>query len=64
MGGELTKDHLQFDFSVIEDSTGGLTLLVTSKNPINEPFINFILEVSPPQGQLFREISILLDTPL
>lgn len=37
---------------------------VTSSQPVNEPFVNFLLEVSWPQGQLLKEYTILLDPPV
>ena len=37
---------------------------VTSSAPISEPFLNFLLEVSWPQGQLLKEYTVLLDPPV
>lgn len=37
---------------------------VFSKDPIREPFLNFLVEVSWSNGRLFREYTVLLDPPL
>ncbi|HCP57342.1 MULTISPECIES: FimV/HubP family polar landmark protein [Pseudomonas] len=36
---------------------------VTSSQPVREPYLNFIVEVSRPNGQLLREYTVLLDPP-
>jgi len=43
---------------------GKPVILVTSNQPINEPFINFLLEISWPNGQLLKEYTVLLDPPV
>jgi pilus assembly protein FimV len=37
---------------------------VYSQDPIREPFLNFLVEVSWSNGRLFREYTVLLDPPL
>ncbi len=37
---------------------------VTSKEPIREPFLNFLIEVNWPKGRLIREYTVLLDPPV
>ena len=39
-------------------------ILVSSNQPIHEPFLNFLLEVSWPNGQLLKEYTVLLDPPV
>jgi pilus assembly protein FimV len=46
------------------DVDGEAVIKVTSKAPIQEPFINFIIEVSWPKGKLLREYTVLLDPPV
>jgi pilus assembly protein FimV len=36
---------------------------VTSRRPITEPFLNFVVEVLWPSGRLLREYTVLLDPP-
>ncbi len=37
---------------------------ITSKNPIQEPFLNFLVEVHWPSGRLLKEYTLLLDPPV
>lgn len=43
---------------------GKPVILVSSDVPIQEPFVNFLLEVSWPQGKLLKEYSVMLDPPV
>ncbi len=36
---------------------------VQSNKPVNEPFLNFLVQVNRPNGQLLREYTVLLDPP-
>ncbi|MDX5371195.1 MAG: peptidoglycan-binding protein LysM [Pseudomonadaceae bacterium] len=43
---------------------GGRNLIrVISSRPVREPYLNFIVEVSRPGGQLLREYTLLIDPP-
>ena len=37
---------------------------ITSKDPIQEPFLNFLVEVHWPNGRLLKEYTLLLDPPV
>src|SRR6185312_2366090 len=50
-------------FSVEKHQNGQPYLKVTSIGPINEPFIDALIEVTWPSGRLQREYPILLDPP-
>ena len=50
-------------FSVEKHQNGQPYLKVTSIGPINEPFIDALIEVTWPAGRLQREYPILLDPP-
>lgn len=63
LGVDFHPSHQQLRFSTIPDSNNGLTLLIVSTQPINEPFLNFIIRMSTPAVEVIKEISILLDTP-
>ncbi len=54
---------LSLDFSVETDATGRHFIQVSSKQPIREPLINFLVQVDGPDGQLLREYAVLLDLP-
>jgi len=54
----------QLRFSVAESTDGKDYIAVTSKDPIREPFLNFLLEMNWANGRLLREYTVLLDPPL
>src|SRR5260221_1403115 len=50
-------------FSVEKRANGQPYLKVTSAAPVNEPFVDVLLEVTWPAGRVQREYPILLDPP-
>ncbi|WP_395603932.1 FimV/HubP family polar landmark protein [Pseudomonas sp. B21128] len=36
---------------------------VTSRKPVNEPFLNFLVQLNQPNGRLLREYTVLIDPP-
>ena len=54
--------HLRFN--VQPGSGQGPVIKLTSTQPIREPFVNFIVELSWPQGTFLREYTFLLDPVL
>lgn len=52
----------QMQFDIIE-SQGRDKILITSKNPIKEPFLDFLITASAGSGVLIREYTVLLDPP-
>jgi len=50
-------------FSPVQNSDGETIIAVTSRDPIREPFLNFLVEVNWPKGRLVREYTVLLDPP-
>ncbi|MGZ8928732.1 MAG: FimV/HubP family polar landmark protein [Methylobacter sp.] len=42
---------------------GATVIKVTSKEALKEPFLDFLLEVSWPKGNLYREFTVLVDPP-
>lgn len=51
-------------FSVESDEQGRPAIVVTSSQPISEPFLDFLVELNWPSGRLLREYTLLLDPPL
>jgi len=51
-------------FKTEQKADGSSVVRVTSKNPIREPFLNFLIEVNWPKGRLIREYTVLLDPPV
>ncbi len=52
------------EFTISRDKAGRPIIEVTSADPVREPFLNFLLEVSWGKGRLLREYSVLLDPPV
>lgn len=55
-------NELKFTPSLTPD--GRVVIAVTSREPIREPFLDFIIEVNWPKGRLMREYTVLLDPPV
>ncbi len=53
----------QLRFAAERRADGKPVLRVTSSAPINEPFLDVLVEVNWPSGRLLREYPILLDPP-
>lgn len=50
-------------FQTVQQSESAMVIKVTSREPLTEPFLDFLLEVTWPQGSQFREFTVLLDPP-
>lgn len=53
---------IQFQVLLTPDGSGSIRL--RSSEPIQEPFLNFMVEVNWPSGRLVREYTLLLDPPV
>ena len=51
-------------FKVEERPGGKAVLKVSTRQPVKEPFLNFLIELNWPQGRLVREYTALLDPPV
>lgn len=51
-------------FNAEETADGKTIIRVSSRDPIREPFLNFLIEVNWPKGKLLREYTVLLDPPV
>ena len=45
-------------------SVNGDRIVVTTRDPVNEPFLNFLVELNWPSGRVLREYTLLLDPPV
>lgn len=52
---------LRFSSDIGKNGRG--VIHVTSQRPIQEPYVNFVMQVVWPQGRLVREFTLLLDPP-
>ncbi len=51
-------------FKAVRKRNGKAVILVSSDVPIREPFLDFFVQVTWPQGKLVREYTVLLDPPV
>ena len=51
-------------FTPVVKPNGKSVIRVTSSRPVNEPYLNFLMEVRWPSGKVLREFTVLLDPPL
>ena len=51
-------------FKVEERPGGKAVLKISTRQPVKEPFLNFLLEMNWPQGRVVREYTALLDPPV
>ncbi|HFF2055229.1 TPA: FimV family protein [Pseudomonas aeruginosa] len=58
-------ERLQFlnelRFSPVLQGRGGNRIHVSSSRPVQEPYLNFLVEVARPNGRIVREFTVLLD---
>ncbi len=48
-------------FNVVADGKGGARILISSEEPVLEPYLDFIVEARWPSGRLIREYTVLVD---
>ncbi len=51
-------------FEVVIDGKGQGKILITSEDPVLEPYLDFIVEARWPAGRLLREYTVLVDPPV
>lgn len=54
----------QLRFKPIFKNDGSVIIKVTTKQPVKEPFLDFLVEVNWPNGRVMREYTLLLDPPV
>ena len=62
-GVDFASTLLDLRFAVETRSNGKSVVQITSGKPINEPFLDFLVELNWPTGRLVREYTFLLDPP-
>lgn len=55
--------YTEFQFQVDMASPRGPVVRVTSRNPVREPYLNFLIEARWTAGRLLREYTLLMDLP-
>ena len=69
IGGEADYSRLGVEYSYLHSQlqlepftrNGQTFIRITSREPITEPYLNFVLNLRWPQGQVMREFTVLLD---
>jgi len=51
-------------FEVVTSGSGNAQLIMSSDDPVLEPYLDFIVEARWPSGRLLREYTILVDPPV
>ena len=51
-------------FEVVTGPDGNLVINVSSREAFREPYLNFLLELTWPNGRLMREYAVLVDPPV
>ena len=60
---DLNPALLTVKFAVVRKPDGRYVMTMTSKQPINEPFVDMLVELNWSNGRLVREYTFLLDPP-
>lgn len=55
---------LALKFEVVETPAGNDFIRISTREPVREPFLNFLLELNWANGRMVREYTVLLDPPL
>jgi pilus assembly protein FimV len=50
-------------FEPVLKSNGSVVIKLTTNEVVTEPFVDFLIEVSSPEGSLYREFTVLVDPP-
>jgi pilus assembly protein FimV len=62
-GLDFVHFYTEFRFEVALDNPGGPVVRITSRNPVREPYLNFLVEAKWTSGRLLREYTLLMDLP-
>lgn len=55
--------YTEFQFQVDLAAADGPKVVITSRNPVREPYLNFLVEARWTAGRLLREYTLLMDLP-
>jgi pilus assembly protein FimV len=61
----IARSHLNvpLEFSIVKGANGPV-IRVTSKEPVHDSYLDFLVEANWPKGRLLREYTVLLDPPV
>lgn len=55
--------NMPLQFAVVDGGGGRKVIRITSSTPVNDPYLDLLVEVTNAQGRSVREFAILLDPP-
>lgn len=55
--------YTEFQFTVDMEAADGPKVLIRSRTPVHEPYLNFLIEARWTAGRLLREYTLLMDLP-
>ena len=64
VGSEYAPVLNRLRFETVRRKDGSAVILVTSRQVIREPFLDFLVELNWPNGRLVKEYTVLLDPPV
>lgn len=64
IGLSRSRLHVPLEFAIGKDAQGATVIKVTSKEPVRDSYLDFLVEANWPKGRLLREYTMLLDPPL
>ena len=64
IGLNRSRLNVPLEFSLGKNAKGEPVIKVTSKEPVRDSFLDFLVEANWPKGRLLREYTILLDPPV
>lgn len=64
MGVDRAYFLTSISFDVEIDDSGSARIVLTSEDPVLEPYLDFIVEARWPSGRLLREYTVLVDPPV
>lgn len=64
VGLDRSQVEVPLSFEVQRNDQGNFVIVVTSQESVEEPFLNFLVEVEWDNGRLLREYVVLLDPPV
>ncbi|WP_339615534.1 FimV/HubP family polar landmark protein [uncultured Gilvimarinus sp.] len=63
VGLERSFFYTQLRFNVVTDGPNGPFVAVTSRDPVREPYLSFVVDMRWTSGRVMREYTLLLDLP-
>lgn len=63
IGISRSRLNVPLEFKVVQGASGPV-IKVTSKDPVRDAYLDFLIEANWPKGRLLREYTVLLDPPV